>query len=345
MSLILMESCRQPAGLGTPWDAHYDVDSMEVHDGRDCWDLGNENSPRLGSNFAADEDDVITVGARYYILNDEDSSTNDHSFIFYEGGYGGTAHLTVQFIPNFAILVKRGDASGPDLVTTANNVWNDDTWFYIEVQVKIHDTTGYVIIRINGIEVANETGLDTRNGGSDGLIDAFGIGAGENNTCDPRICDIYVLNEQGAAFNDFLGPVEIESLRPNGAGNYTNYTPSAGDNHDAVDDPLPSNHDGDSTYVETSAAATRDSYAVEDLASTKDPIAVSARVVAKTESGTALDIATFLRRSSTDDDGPATTPFTGYQQNGYKIWEEDPVAAGAWTNANFDATEFGIVSS
>jgi hypothetical protein len=27
------------------------------------------------------------------------------------------------------------------------------------------------------------------------------------------------------------------------------------------------------------------------------------------------------------------------------IWETDPIAAGAWTLANFNATNFGIVSS
>ena len=45
------------------------------------------------------------------------------------------------------------------------------TWFYIELRARLHDTAGSVTVRVNGVDVINVAGLDTRNGGTKAVYD------------------------------------------------------------------------------------------------------------------------------------------------------------------------------
>jgi len=310
--------------------------------GLEHYDLDNDRTTSLIADLGADEDDVVIVGMRVHMnaFDNHETGVGSDYFLRLEEATGSTRHIWLRFIgADGRIRVQRGSTI---LHTSPVAQYSAAAWFFCEFKVKIHDTLGTIQVRIDGVDVINETGLDTRDGGADGLIDRISIGSAEDNSIKLRVCDIYILNEQGSApFNDLIGPQTIESLRTDVAGNYTNWTPSAGDNHDAVDDPIGVVHDGDATYVETTVAE-RDSYGFENMASSEDPIAVQVKATARF-TGTAQDFNTFLRRSGTDDDGPTETGTSSeFRDRALTIYETDPIAAGVWTKANFEATEFGI---
>ncbi len=347
MTLLFMDSCRQPGNAGSQWTNFNPAgaDPAPVL-GLQHYNLDNDRSTTLQKDISAGEDDVIIVGARFHLnafdIHSSGSGDGGNDFAIKLRGIGGTnTHLMIKFTgANGTISVNHTTAGF--IANSATGAYPINAWFFLEFKAFIHDTTGTVQVRVDGVDVINETGLDTRNGGADALIDLVTFGSAEGNGIILRICDIHIMNALGSApLNDLIGPHTIESLRTDAAGNYTNWDPSAGANHDAVDDPTEAVHDGDATYVETTVAE-RDSYSFGNLVSGEDPIAVQAKATARF-TGTQQDFNTFLRRSATDDDGPTEKGNTSaYADRALKIWETDPIAAGAWTKANLEATEFGI---
>jgi hypothetical protein len=52
------------------------------------------------------------------------------------------------------------------------------TWAYIEVQAKLHDTTGFGIVRVNGVNVINISAADTKNAGTKTTFDTISLERG-----------------------------------------------------------------------------------------------------------------------------------------------------------------------
>ena len=343
MSLIMMESCDLPSVAGAKWDLITTTNFAQTVDSRTCWTIADSRDEGLRKNFAAQEDDTIILGFRHYKTGL--SATNNAGSIMSFWGDGGTVlHLTVE-TPNSDGSIDVRRAGTTILGTSAAGVLSlIGAWQYIEVKVLISDTVGTVDVVVDGVNVLSLTNQDTRNGGTDALIDQVRIGSQNTaNNAATAVRDIVIMNEQGSSLNDFLGPVIVEARLADGAGDNTDWTPNTGANFQAVDDP--GVNDGDTTYVESTAAADRDDYTFADLSAiTTAPVAVQAHVIARYDA-TPLDVATYLRRSATNDDGTAETPAGSYGSRALTIWETDPVAVGAWTLANFNATNFGIVSS
>lgn len=337
MSLILMESCDLPGVAGSKWDTiGGSVLFGQTQETETCWSLEVSDDDQLIKRFDDDESSTVTLGFRHNW--DGFGNNPNNAWLTFLGDAGTTSHITVELIDNSdTVAVYRGGTQ----LTTASLGISTNTWHYIEVQVTIADSGGRVIVKRDNTTIIDYTG-DTRNGGTDALCDTIYIGqnAAANRT---YIRDIYLLNDAGATLNDFLGPVTVEARLVNADGNYTQWTPNSGDNYAAVDDPAA--NDGDTTYVESSAAAERDSYALPDLSTiVSNPRAVQAHCVGKYTT-TPVDVAMFIRRASTDADGTAETPNAAYASLANNIWETDPILSGDWTLGNVNAIEIGIVSS
>jgi len=301
MSLIMMESCDLPSVAGAKWDLLSSVTTAQTVDSRTCWTIADDRDEGLRKDFAAQEDDTIILGFRHYKTGL--SSTNAVGSICSFYGDGGTVtHITVE-APNSDGSIDVRRAGTTILGTSAAGVLSlTGAWQYIEVKVLISDTVGTVDVVVDGVNVLSLTGQDTRNGGADALIDQVRIGSQNTaNNAATAVRDIVIMNEQGSSLNDFLGPVIVEARLADGAGDNTDWTPNTGANFQAVDDP--GANDGDTTYVESTTATDRDDYTIADLSAiTTAPIAVQAHVIARYDAAP-LDIATYLRRSATNDDG------------------------------------------
>jgi hypothetical protein len=126
-------------------------------------------------------------------------------------------------------------------------------WHYLEMKILLGDNnTGAVDIQVDGLLVYSTTGITTSPYGNVGWT---GISFHRSFFYSPVVFydDLYIADGDGAApWNDFLGDVRVEYLRPTANGAVQMWTLGAGPSHwEAVDDgPTP---DDDATYISTTS--------------------------------------------------------------------------------------------
>jgi len=229
--------------------------------------------------------------------------------------------------------VKLGETSGCGLTVA--------TWRYIEVKVTIDNSAGVVIIRSDGNVVLNLSGVDTQYSANAQINRLFHRHAFYNNVAG-YWDDFYILDTTGdAPHNDFLGDVRVDVLRPNGAGTYTDFTPSAGSNYQNVDEaPGP---DDNTTYNQGSSVADQDTYALGGLPSPAGTIIYGSKsqiTVRKTDAGS-RECKILTRVGTTDDLGDAIVLSDSFTTH-TKIFEDNPDDGAAFEDADINGMEVGV---
>lgn len=280
--------------------------------------------------FAAAATDTIVVGVCFV-------SSSDTPTIQLTADATGTIHLTVRVLANGAVEALRGTTAGTIIGTSAAGaVPNRATTFYIEVKAKLHDTTGSVEVRVNGSStpVLNLTNVDTKSGGTETVFSGITL-----STQSSVLDDLYVLDTSGAANNNFLGDVRIDTIFPTSDGNYQSFTPStAGAHYVLVDDATPNTTD----YVDGAASGDRESFGLADLAALTSSTVYAVQVnaaVNKDDAG-ARSASTMIRTSATDADG-ASVALGTTQSYISQIYATD-AGGSAWTQSSVNAMEAGV---
>lgn len=225
---------------------------------------------------AAEKDDYVVVGFAFK----RNVYDGVREILNIASDANATEHLRFFTNASAGITVNRGTST--QIASTANNVLQGNIWQFIEIGVRISDSTSDFVLRIDGAVVPWNEGsgpFDTRNGGSAEVdnVEFFSTDAsGQLISFD----DIYILNEKTTdGFGNvsdlisFLGDVRVEALQPNGNGNSSQLDGSDGnstDNYLLVDDVTP---DDDTTYVQSDVNDEKDTYALENLASTSGSVA------------------------------------------------------------------------
>jgi hypothetical protein len=250
---------------------------------------------------------------------------------------GATIHVTILLLPSGQVQATR---AGTVLGTSAMAVpITPGSWHYIEAKATLSDTVGVVQIKVDEVLVVNLSGQDTKNGGTKTVFDRLDLGIGTGTS--PHYDDLYICNGAGSVNNDFLGDCVVETLYPNGDGNYSVLVGSDGNsvsNYALVNETTPDT----TSYVGSSTTGDKDSYAFGDLTHTSGTIkGVQTRILAaKTDAG-ARSFRSFARSAGTDSGGtdiPMSTTYTAYDE----VRETDPGTAAAWTVSGVNAAEFGF---
>ena len=265
--------------------------------------------------------------------------------IFIQGLYGVTNQtgvLSLEIEDSANININRG-SPGAFEIANADGVLNPGAWHYIEMEFKIADSGdgGYIEVRLDGNEVIANTVADTNNDLSTGFAELW-IENASINTSDSGdyvgYDDIYIINTGNSPHTDFLGPVRVRSLPPNGdALSDWDSNPSGGTNYERVDE----NGADSSDYVETDVKDDRDRYNITNTTESDDVVAVKVEAEAINQtggspslhlevvSGTAMEPTEFAVTTTTD-----YALFDVYVQN-------DPNGGGAWTTTAIDAMQVG----
>lgn len=244
----------------------------------------------------------------------------------------GVLHLTVQVTPTGQLQVTRGGVtvlgspSAPNLVQAG-------VYVFIELGGTIHDSTGSATVRLNGADLITVTNQDTRNGGT-GVVDDIRFLGGISGS---KAHDYYINDSTTAQNNTFAGDRRVDYLPPNAAGNYSQWTPSAGSNFQNVDDTDP---DDDTTYNETDVANEKDSYQHAALSSlvVEDINSVIMHCIVRKNDAGSRTLRHGVRSNTTEEVSSFIALATGfeYRQREYGL---DPHTSAAWTKANVDALE------
>jgi hypothetical protein len=258
------------------------------------------------------------------------NSFSVHSYMT-SGSY--TDAFQVRFIQDY-IRVKMWNTDYP-----AYDVYlPEGTWAYVEWYYKRHSSTGRYHLKVNGNTIRDFTGDTRYSTGASHVGVTFRGDAWAGFQFD----DLYFLAVDGSGLNDFLGKCRVDPALPNGAGNYGQFTPSAGSNYECVDDDPYSETD----YVEADTDGDRDSYTIasvdSDIVDRRIKAIQLTPAIARTEDLANLDMTPFLRKSSVDYDGTLwNVPNTAYRiRRG--LWTADPSDSNPWTKAKINACEIGV---
>lgn len=213
-----------------------------------------------------------------------------------------------------------------------------DVWYWLEVKYVANNTTGSFVVRLNGEEVINITGVDSTAGveNIDSIVIQVSNGGG-----DPVYDTVYLADSDGG--QDFLNDLKGETILPTGAGNYSGWTPLSGSNYQMVDDPASSAPcpDGDTTYNSAGTATTKDSFVYGDLTPTTAVIhGVQVEMYARKDDAGVRELRPFVRLNGTDYFGGTIELSDTYTYYRY-IWELNPETSAAWTVSEINGAEFG----
>lgn len=274
-----------------------------------------------------------------------DSGTNENHIVEFAQN-DLIKHLSLGIDGSNHLFASRGGSTGIGNVGTklgtGPTVLSYDFSYYVEFKGVIHDTAGSVTLRLNGVDELVLTGIDTRNAGT-GLLDIVTICGVPNSAW--FLDDLYLLDQLGPPpCNDFLGDVRVDARLPNGAGVTSGWTPnSAVANFTTVDDPI-SNDDID--YVAATVSGLTDVYNVQNVAVPSATVFGVQVVmhVKKNDAGVCV-VAPVIRHGGQNYPGAPINPGTQYAYGVQTFGLNpgiNPGTGGLWTEADFNAAEFGI---
>ena len=298
--------------------------------GTNAWRSTNYDNRRLGVTLSPS----TTTGVVGFALNLV-STPPTLASIFNVQDTAGARQLSLSMNSAGTFTIRRGGYNGT-VLTTASTSLSISTYNYIEWKFHI-DNAGSTSLRINGVEVATYTG-DTQNTANNNWgpvqlgpnSEDFGSGFYAD--------DLYVLDSNGSTNNNFLGPIRIKAIYADGAGNSTDFTPSAGSNFQNVDE---ATVDDDTTYNSETTTGDHDTYTFGAVGLTGTVLGVQVNLHARSAGVGGELIRPTIRIGSTDYNGTSravTTSYSNYRQ----LFQVSPATSTAWTIAEIDGAEFGV---
>ena len=276
--------------------------------------------------------DSTTVVQFWFFL--ESLSTTEAVVELSSSSEGGGDSVRVEVTQAGAVLLR--DTNGSIVTQTVDGIVLLRGWHYLEFKVSSAGASAACVVRIDGAEVINETGVDTGSAPSNLLLIGRPGGA--------RFDDIVLMDGTGTRLNDFLGVTRISTLLPLGAGTKTAGWESTPDAEDylAVDDPVAGAHDGDGSYIEATEKNTYTRFTTEFAEAASSVHAVA---VACTRRHNSAEDKAYIRQ---------TVRSAGQAQNGsdellpptYEtsrmLLEVDPNGGLDWTQQAVDGLVFGV---
>ena len=340
MSILFLDGCGEiyaTADVHKFWDekeAGVDVDASAGRRGGAAFVLDNfTNDVRKGFPGA----ETIVVGFAWKTAN----LVSNRNILQVYGH--GVIHVTLQMTSTGAIRVTRSGST--EIGISSGGLVSTDVWYYLELKVKIGNSPdGTIEVHLDGATIINESSIDTLGSGE---AFAQGISFNGNGTTNATfIDDVYVLDIAGSApYNDFLGDSRVDGILPDGDGFSSDFDttfPASPTTHNTKVDEATPNDDTD--YNETNTVNDIDLFDYAAL-----PTIVGGATV------WAVQISGYLNKQ---DAGPApfqfksrptSTTFGAIQQEpsiDYKYFHEilelNPQTSAAWSEAEIDASEFGV---
>ena len=288
------------------------------------------NTGRIYIPQEIEEDEVYILGSGVYL-----ESLNSPLFILPGGGGDNVLYIT-NGVLRYSHYTLNYTYAYSDFVFAAK------VWYYIELKFQISNATTITQeARVNG-----ETVFTVGSGG-DNVYSGYGTWkmiqmgngpAGQYFYLD----DMYLCDTNGSANNDFLGPIEIHSITPNGNGTTSDWDGSDGnqvDNYQLVDETTPSASD----YIEAQNTNEVDLFTYSNLAIT--PSAIKGLKVKSWGYQNLTNVTAFrniCRTNSTNYESSDLEFNFDSQTPRFSYWDVNPDTTSAWTVSEINALELGI---
>jgi hypothetical protein len=228
------------------------------------------------------------------------------------------------------------------LVATGSISIQLNTWYLIEVHVKIADASGDIEVKVDGVTPLDIDFSGDTKPGADTTIDSVNFSCYfSNNSC--YFDDLGINDTSGSVDNSWCGDGHIILLTPNANGDVTQLMGSDGnqtDNYLLVDD-IPS--DGDTTYVVGSGIGQYDLYNL--LPSNLTDVIISrvwAEARARSIAATGDEVALLLKTGGNEYQGINNSLLTTYTRVVGSGYTENPSTSLPWTISDLDSLQSGV---
>lgn len=246
---------------------------------------------------------------------------------------GGTNNVGIVVNADGSLRIER---TATTLSTSATGVVTNDIWHYIELKVKIDNSTGSYDLTVDGVSVTSGSGVDTQNSTNAWTDEILFRGRA---TTTVQIDDFYILDTASGTHNDFLGAQVVISGFPDGD-DTANFTRSAGSSNYLLVDDDP--HDTDTTYVESGTSTTKDLYDYATIGTLTDIKCVQVSTFVRETDGSDFTLITPVKSNTTESDDSSQAIAGTTFESLTRLLELDPDTSAAWTDTNIDAAKFGI---
>lgn len=239
---------------------------LELDSYNGTWIQGSNPAPRSGSYYFGNA--MWSYYGHYWLKNFPTSSE-----IYLQLGFYLTANANIPLLrwrngtTTLGTITWVGDASfklftgdQATLVGTTPLLYSANTWYVIELHIKIATSGGILEFRVNGLPMLSFTG-NTNPGGLNAINNIYAGPGSSGNSQNIYYDDIIINDTNGTANNSWPNGARIILIRPNGAGTTTQLTPSAGANYACTNENPPSM----ATYVSGNADGLIDTYALADI--------------------------------------------------------------------------------
>lgn len=254
--------------------------------------------------------------------------------------FGAWNHASVAF-EAFSIIANTSgtfDIRGGNnaSIATGQGAYSIDTWYTVAVQWVCDNTAGEIHVWLDGSSIYSATGLDTTESGTNIARIIMSDNDGDS------LLGWCILGDTTGTIAAAFDPLEtynVAVLYPNGAGNSTQFTPSAGDNYDTVNEEEYSATDYNNSNTDTH----KDTFAMDDLPASgvDEVLAVVPWATAEMDDATARQLNTVVRHSTSEDAGNDRSLVNGQIRQIHDCMELNPSTAAQWAESEVNAMEVG----
>lgn len=299
------------------------------------------NSTSIRKNLSSNQSTIIMSFA--FKLTTLPSSTPTDILAIWDAG---TEQVGLSVSGSGVMQFFRGSVGGGTSIGTSTPPATiaAGVWYSVALQVVVGTgTAGSVQLFLNGaaVPVINSTGLNTSNTGNS-FANQVSIGAGVNvGQGAIRYDDFFCFDGSGVTLNSVpSGPTRIVTKMPNGAGNYTNWTPtglSSNWQNAAVQPPSTSD------YNANNVSTTKDSYGMQISGLGVPPLFMLLRASLERDDAGPHTPSIFVRSATVDSSGTATAALGASYAWYDSVVVNDPATSSPWTGAGADAAQPGII--
>ena len=247
---------------------------------------------------------------------------------------GTTQGVNLQLTSAGELAVYRG---GSLLGTTSGLGLTTGAWYYITLKVLCGGgTSGAYVVYVGTTSVLSSSAANTQ-AGSHAYHDRFRIENGYN--IEATIDDLYCLDSGGSINNDVLGNMRVGTLRPDGAGGNTDWTPDSGSNYNRVNEAVCGD---DSNYVEDSVSGHTDTYTYGNIAGITDIAGLMVSTDCRETDANSFSLVTVCNPGVTESDDTAQPIGSTSYVTKRRILENNPDTSAPWTPTALNAAQFGV---
>ena len=217
---------------------------------------------------------------------------------------------------------------------------NADGWYYLEMRTVVGSPSGSVEIRAGGKTILFVENAPTQ-ASANGTIDSVVIGpmfdTGAALAGDWLYDDLYVLDVSSSPNMDFLGDVRVIAIGPTANGATAQWSASAGQNFQNVDEADPN----DDTDFNTGAAGQTDTFVFANLGVNSANVrAVATHINARQDDPGTRSIRPTIRLVGSNFAGVTTNVTSAYSYYS-QIYEQSPQTSNSWSVLEVNSAEFG----